>query len=262
MQIDWFTVIAQVVNFLLLVWLLKRFLYGPILKAIDQREERVTQQLKNAEAEMAEAERLQHEYIGKNQAFDQERDQKMEQARSEAEAMKMELLQKAREEAEALAKRLQAAAQFQHAQARNKAVKQVGEEVMTIVEQILQDLADATLEHGTLNVFIKHLNSLEYTERTELQKALVGNDPKLVVSTSFELTKAQRKTLSDAIDRVIGNRAEITFGVKPELVAGVELVANGYRLGWSIAEYLDSLGKKLADLNEEEAPAKTKTDEQ
>jgi F-type H+-transporting ATPase subunit b len=37
MLIDWFTVGAQVLNFLILVWLLKRFLYGPILDAIDAR---------------------------------------------------------------------------------------------------------------------------------------------------------------------------------------------------------------------------------
>ena len=38
MPIDWFTVVAQAINFLILVWLLKRFLYKPILHAIDERE--------------------------------------------------------------------------------------------------------------------------------------------------------------------------------------------------------------------------------
>jgi F-type H+-transporting ATPase subunit b len=49
MQINWFTVIAQVINFLLLVWLLKRFLYKPILKAIDEREGKIASQIKDAE---------------------------------------------------------------------------------------------------------------------------------------------------------------------------------------------------------------------
>ena len=41
MLIDWFTVGAQALNFLILVWLMKRFLYKPILHAIDAREKRI-----------------------------------------------------------------------------------------------------------------------------------------------------------------------------------------------------------------------------
>jgi len=50
MLIDWFTVVAQVVNFLILVWLLKRFLYRPILNAIDAREKRIATKLADAAA--------------------------------------------------------------------------------------------------------------------------------------------------------------------------------------------------------------------
>jgi F-type H+-transporting ATPase subunit b len=49
MLIDWFTVGAQVVNFLILVWLLKRFLYKPILHAIDERERRIAKELADAD---------------------------------------------------------------------------------------------------------------------------------------------------------------------------------------------------------------------
>ena len=50
MLIDWFTVGAQVLNFLILIWLLKRFLYKPILHAIDEREERIATELANADS--------------------------------------------------------------------------------------------------------------------------------------------------------------------------------------------------------------------
>ena len=55
MPIDWFTVVAQAINFLILVWLLKRFLYKPILHAIDEREKGIAAQLAQAEAKKAEA---------------------------------------------------------------------------------------------------------------------------------------------------------------------------------------------------------------
>ena len=54
MLINWFTVVAQAINFLILVWLLKRFLYKPILQAIDEREKRIATQLADAEDKKAE----------------------------------------------------------------------------------------------------------------------------------------------------------------------------------------------------------------
>jgi F-type H+-transporting ATPase subunit b len=55
MLIDWFTVAAQVLNFVILVWLMKRFLYKPILHSIDEREKQVAAELSNADKKKAEA---------------------------------------------------------------------------------------------------------------------------------------------------------------------------------------------------------------
>ena len=49
MSVNWFTVAAQVVNFLILVWLLHRFLYGPIIAAMDRRERRIAERLQDAQ---------------------------------------------------------------------------------------------------------------------------------------------------------------------------------------------------------------------
>jgi len=56
MQIDWITVVAQIVNFLVLVWLLQRFLYGPITRAMKNREKRIENRLTEARQERNEAE--------------------------------------------------------------------------------------------------------------------------------------------------------------------------------------------------------------
>ena len=65
MQISWFTIIAQIVNFIVLVWLLKRFLYKPILKAIDEREKKIATQIKDAEAKDALAKKEQFDFAKK-----------------------------------------------------------------------------------------------------------------------------------------------------------------------------------------------------
>ena len=56
MLIDWFTVLAQIINFLVLVYLLKRFLYGRIIRAMDERERKIALRLEEAQGRKEEAE--------------------------------------------------------------------------------------------------------------------------------------------------------------------------------------------------------------
>ena len=107
MLIDWFTVIAQVVNFLILVWLLKRFLYKPILNAIDAREKKVADELANADAKEAEAQKEKEGFKRKNEEFDQQRATLLNKAKDEAKAERQRLLDEVRKEADGLRARQQ-----------------------------------------------------------------------------------------------------------------------------------------------------------
>ena len=96
MLIDWFTVGAQALNFLILVWLMKRFLYKPILHAIDEREKRIAAELADADAKKVEAKRERDEFQHKNDEFDQQRAALLGQATDEANAVRQRLLDEAR----------------------------------------------------------------------------------------------------------------------------------------------------------------------
>ena len=98
----WFTVVAQAINFLILVWLLKRFLYKPILHAIDEREKGIAAQLAEAEAQKAEAQQERDDFQHKNEAFDQARAALLKKAEDEAKAERQRLLEGARKDADAL----------------------------------------------------------------------------------------------------------------------------------------------------------------
>ena len=102
MLIDWFTIAAQVLNFLILVWLLKHFLYKPILQAIDAREQRIATELADADAKKAEAQKERDEFQDKNEEFDQQRTALLIKAKDEVKAERQRLLEEARQAAEAL----------------------------------------------------------------------------------------------------------------------------------------------------------------
>src|SRR5271165_4865540 len=102
MLIDWFTVGAQVLNFLILVWLLKHFLYKPILNAVDAREKRIAAELADADAKKTEAQKERDEFQHKNEVFDQQRAALLSKATEEATAERQRLLDDARKAADAL----------------------------------------------------------------------------------------------------------------------------------------------------------------
>src|ERR1700693_3916 len=102
MLIDWFTVGAQVLNFLILVWLMKRFLYKPILNAIDAREKRIAAELADADAKKAEAQKEHDEFQRKSAEFDRQRAALLTKATDEAKAERQRLLDEARNAALAL----------------------------------------------------------------------------------------------------------------------------------------------------------------
>src|SRR5580704_15056747 len=146
MLIDWFTVGAQALNFLILVWLMKRYLYKPILNAIDEREKRIAAELANADAKKAEAQKERAEYQRKNAEFDQQRAALLSKATAEAEAERQRLLDEARKTAEALREKQQETLRNEEKSLHQAVVQRTQHEVFAIARKALADLATTGLE--------------------------------------------------------------------------------------------------------------------
>src|SRR5690554_5657252 len=139
MEIDWFTVIAQIINFLILVWLLKRFLYQPILDAVDNREKKITAQLTEAETKKEQALKERDLFQQKNTDFDLERVSKMDQIRKEAEEEKQRLFAEARKESMALRSQYQASMKQETEQMTELMKRKMQNEVFAIAHKTLDD---------------------------------------------------------------------------------------------------------------------------
>ena len=107
-MIDWFTVAAQIVNFVVLVALMKRFLYGPLVRAIDAREQRIESQMAQADEKNKAAEQKTQQVQKEIAEMDSGRAQMIAEARSEAERQRNELIQKARDSVRTLEERWRA----------------------------------------------------------------------------------------------------------------------------------------------------------
>ncbi|MFU8857515.1 MAG: F0F1 ATP synthase subunit delta [Deferrisomatales bacterium] len=251
MLFDWFTIGAQALNFLILVWLMKRFLYKPILHAIDAREQRIAAELADAEAKRAEAQGERSEFQRKNQEFDRQRALLLSEATEEAEAERRRLLDEARQAADALrAKRQEALRNEAHNL--NQALRlQAQQEVFAIARQALTDLAATSLEERLGEVFTRRLRALDGPEKELLAAALKTSPDSALVRSAFALPAAQRAAIQSALDETFSAQIHLRFETAPEVIGGIELTTNGQKVAWSIAEYLTSLEKGVGELLKE-----------
>lgn len=255
MLIDWFTVGAQTANFLILVWLLKRFLYQPILQAIDAREQRIATVLADADGKQAAARQERDGFQQKNEDFERQRAGLMSQATEAARAEQQRLLELTRKAADALSTKRQESL-MNEAQALGEAIRRrAQDEVFAIAKMALSDLATASLEEQVVEVFVCRLRALEGRSKADLALAL-GSAPVLVKS-AFELPAEQRAVLQAAMNESFSAEIPLRFETAPELVCGIELTAGGQKVTWSIKGYLGSLEKGVAELLGQPAMAQT-----
>jgi F-type H+-transporting ATPase subunit b len=251
MLIDWFTVLAQVVNFLILVWLLKRFLYRPILDAIDARERRIASVLADADAKKVEAQEARDVYQHKNEAFEQQRAALLGKATDEAKAERQRLLDEARKAAEALAAKRRDALRSEQQSLREALSGRVREEVFAIARKALADLATTGLEERVGEVFTRRLREMDGKAKAVLGEALKTASEPALVRSAFELPAEQCAAIRNALNETFSAEIRLRFETAPDLVSGIELSANGQKVGWSIGDYLASLEQGVDELLKE-----------
>ena len=248
MLIDWFTVGAQTLNFIILVWLLKRFLYKPILRAIDERENRIATELADADTKKAEAQKERDEFQQKNEEFDRQRTTLLSKATNEVQAERQRLLDEARKAADALSSKRQETLRNEAMNLNQAIIRRTQQEVFAITRKALMDLATTSLEERLGEVFTRRLQEIDDKAKKNLAEALKTATDPAVVRSAFDLPGEQRATIQNALNETFSAEIHIRFETAPDLISGIELTANGQKVAWSISDYLVSLEKGVADL--------------
>ena len=248
MLIDWFTVGAQALNFVVLVWLMKRFLYKPVLDAIDAREKRIAAELVDADKKQAEAQKERDDFQRRSDALDRRRATLLKKATDDANGARERLLDAARKAADELTAKRKETLMVEAADLNRSLRDRTQQEVFAIARKALADLATASLDDSICDVFVRRLRALEGSEKKRLGAAFESATGPLLVRSTFELPAAQRAAVHKAISETFAIRATPHFETAPSLVGGIELSANGQKLAWSISDYLTSLERGVGEL--------------
>jgi len=246
MPFDWFTIVAQIINFSVLLWLLRRFLYQPILNGLDAREMRLEKILEEANSKNADAEQRQNSCQHKEAKLEQQRTSILEKAKTEAKEQRIKLVACAQKDADEILRKRLDALQSVLRNLQQEILSQNIEEVYATAAKILDDLAGIELEQAIVDKFLRQFNALQSEEYETLLEAIKGTNI-VVVRSAFVLSDKYKsnieRTLNDLLSKQNPSSITLNFICVPTLMAGLELNVGGWKLAWSIHDHL----KKLQD---------------
>jgi len=249
MLIDWFTVVAQAINFLVLVYLMSRFLYKPILAAIDERELIITTKVNKAEQMEVAADKIKDELNKKINDFNNQKQKRYSDMNIEIDSARVKLLDETREEVEVSRIKWRNNLNAEVAQFQQNFILETHREALTLANKTLHDLADIQLESHFVKVFVKKLTNLAPEKREELKEEFKGNlkapIKDALINSAYELTSLQIKAIRDALNESLETEVDFRVNVKPQITCGIELLLNGKKLVWSTEGYLETLASEM-----------------
>jgi F-type H+-transporting ATPase subunit b len=220
MHVSAWNVALQIVNFLVLAWLLERFVFQPVRKVLDKRREAVEVSLGRAEASKAEAERAANEYREKASAIasaaDEARQRALALAEREAQQLREEASRKAQAEVE-IAKRT---VEQERAEALRVLEARAADLAAAMAQRLLQDVRPES-DVPFLWKATATIDALEPGAKAALGREVATGTVEIV--SSRPLDPATRERLEKWLSDLAGARVHPSYRVDDALIAGVEL---------------------------------------
>lgn len=240
MHLNAFVLAAQLVNFLLLLVLLKRFLFDRVAAAMDARAAAIAAEHARAQALQAQADAAAVAAAAQRAAQVQERNALLQQTRDEAERERQALRQQARDEAAAERRAWQQALRQEQADFIRAFRSRAARQVCDAAGRALADLADRDTDALIAGAFLRRLAS----PAPELRTALAAGGP-VVMRSAFPFPESLRAECARIWTELLGQPADLRYETVPELVAGLEARCAGHTVAWNADRYLDTLVAEL-----------------
>lgn len=251
MLIDWFTLGAQIINFLILVLLLRRFLYRPVIRAMSEREAKIAAQLNEARMLKQEVIDEAEAYRKKREELDNYRDALLSEAREDVEKWRKNTISKARADIDEARTSWHKSIVAEKQAFIQELRQRIGSQVCTISRQALAELADTELEQQMISVFMRQLRELDEAQRALLKESVQRSNYEISLHSAFILSPETRQSVLQTIRNSIGVEIGMKFEVIPDMLCGVEIISQDLKLAWTLDDYLISLEEKLFEAFDE-----------
>lgn len=245
MQIDWITVLAQIANFLVLVWLLRRLLYGPITRAMEEREANIHDRFDEADRRKAEAEEERIRLHAEREELHETREALIARARDDARELQQRLEDEARAEVEESREAWKTQLRKEQADFLHELRENATEHVTNVIRLALRDFASADLEEAMVETFVNKLRQLDGKTIRVLRTEAEAADGIVSVTSAFELAPSAKARLTRVIRETFHPQADVKYRRDVGIGCGFNLKIRGQTVQWSIDAYLDDLEEEI-----------------
>lgn len=241
MSIDWITVAAQIANFLVLVWLLKRFLYRPILDGIDAREAEITERMQTAMRAKEKADAAETAFRDQLSALQFKQSEMTDTAREKAEQQRDALLAEAHDRLEQERISWEKYLSEEGQKYTGKLHRAGAGALLSLTRKALIDLADETLESRMAHQLTKQMKPMV----SDLRRA-AGHFTEAVVTSHTPLPTSVQDEMTMEVQAVFP-KVSLRFEMDAEQAPGLVLRLGGAQLAWTVDSYIDGLNKLMEE---------------
>ena len=228
-----YTIIAQFINFGVLIFLLNKFLYNPVLKTMEKRREDIKNKIEETEKKLEESEKLKEEYFSKLQEVEKENIVLRKKAIADIKKFKEEELQKAKDDISAKKDKFNDYLNLEQKNLVENFNEDLSDLFIEYSNNILQVLANSTLQDEIVNNFIKKVNELDNSKIDSVNKLNLDN---IHIYSNDELTTKQKNFVKDSLVEKGFKFKDIQYDIDKDLILGIELKAKSYILSWNVKE--------------------------
>lgn len=238
MQLDWTTFLLQVVNFLVLVWLLKRFLYRPVLDVIARRRADIERTMADAQAVAARANALREDYEARLTELNRSRSEQLARLADEIAAERARRMTRLDAECAAERVRRDAIVQKTAAETARKLEARTRDEALHFAALLLNRLRGPELDERLVEVFIEDLQVLPAEQLADLRAAAAATDAALELTTARPLGPAAIDRLKATLAARLGRDLPLRSALDPALQSGLRVAIGPWLLAASLADEL------------------------
>lgn len=247
MELNWSTFVLEIINFLVLVWILKRFLYQPVLDVIARRREGIEKRLGDAEAVHAEAETLQKQYEGRIADWERERQAAREALAAEIGAERERRLS----ELQASLEQEREKAWTGEARRAEQTLRKMEENALAqgsrFATRLLEQAAGRELEIRLIELLISELSELPEDQVAGLRNHIRDNPETVFIASAYPLAEEQQREMQRALQAITGPDADVRFEQDGDLIAGARVTIGDWVLAANLREELRAFAELAQD---------------
>jgi F-type H+-transporting ATPase subunit b len=247
MQLDWSTLLLEVINFLVLVWILKRFLYKPVLNVIAQRKAAIDKTLSDAAVLQRDAKELEQKYQSRLADWESEKDDLRIELNQELEVQRERLTTELQNALAQQREKQTVLAQRRLSELEAQAVHEGTQQGLQFTSRLLERFAGAEMEARVVQLALDDLPHLSEVQREALRS--VGRESQRVmkVTSAFPLAPAQREAVAEALRGATRPDVMCTFHEDPSLLAGVRISFGPWILRANLQDELAFFAERSCD---------------